>query len=620
MTPSAEADGTQTRHLTTAELACWREAEELWGVQVHQPQLFVTPQHKSTFAWFRFPPEVCIDLIELEQTGADTELATVFAHEIGHHVLAPATVRAAHKIRFQIRRALVSSGVIDPERDLALLANLWSDMIINNRVHNRQRQRLRPGERTGIVRLWSLLSAASADSEIFWLVKRAYERLWLLPTGSLSGARPTPESAVADAAPEAAEAEAEKTEAGLLRLRNPEDDSALLAATVRSFERDPIRGALSFGTILAPYMLALRDGTGRAGQQATLGAVGCAGPIDLPGLSASDLADILADSRLSEPLAPGEPGGPAGLSDATGGIGPGALQSAPSHGQALGLSEFLALLPAALHDQATTEWYLQQAAPLVRDLEQSSPGIRPTEVIPGPLVPWEMGEDVGDIDWPATIARSPFIIPGATTLQREYSDEPQPETLSPVELDVYIDSSGSMPAPQRSSPALIAGTALILSALAGGGRVRVTSFSSPHMVHSNDRFTTDSREAIASLLTYFGSGTTFPLALYGERYLGPGRARPTGTARHVVVISDDGLTSMFGDGQPGLEHVAAEVRATLDTATLFLLNVRTERDYDWQGYVMEPLGSAELLLPAILRLAKRLRGEPGHGADTRRYR
>jgi hypothetical protein len=40
--------------------------------------------------------------------------------------------------------------------------------------------------------------------------------------------------------------------------------------------------------------------------------------------------------------------------------------------------------------------------------------------------------------------------------------------------------------------------------------------------------------------------------------------------RHVVVLSDEGLMSMFGAGQPQFADVAARVRRGLDTATLIL--------------------------------------------------
>jgi hypothetical protein len=74
-------------------------------------------------------------------------------------------------------------------------------------------------------------------------------------------------------------------------------------------------------------------------------------------------------------------------------------------------------------------------------------------------------------------------------------------------------------------------------------------------------------------MSFFGGGTTFPIDLYAQRHLA---TRPGGTTRqrHVVVLSDDGLTSLFGAGNPEAEGVAAAVRATLTTATLVLMDRR----------------------------------------------
>lgn len=75
---------------------------------------------------------------------------------------------------------------------------------------------------------------------------------------------------------------------------------------------------------------------------------------------------------------------------------------------------------------------------------------------------------------------------------------------------------------------------------------------------------------VRDLALFFGGGTTFPLDLLERRSLG--RQPATRERRHLVVLSDDGLVSMFGGGDPDRAGVAAQVRATLSTGTLVVLD------------------------------------------------
>jgi hypothetical protein len=71
------------------------------------------------------------------------------------------------------------------------------------------------------------------------------------------------------------------------------------------------------------------------------------------------------------------------------------------------------------------------------------------------------------------------------------------------------------------------------------------------------------------LTTFFCGGTTFPLDLLASRYPPADRGR-AGERRHLVVLSDDGLASLFGRGQEQYAGVAAAVRRVVDTATLLV--------------------------------------------------
>lgn len=70
------------------------------------------------------------------------------------------------------------------------------------------------------------------------------------------------------------------------------------------------------------------------------------------------------------------------------------------------------------------------------------------------------------------------------------------------------------------------------------------------------------------LTTFFGGGTVFPLDLLADRY--PPGERDGDELRHLVVLSDDGLMSLFGSGQEEYAGVAAAVRRQLATAALLV--------------------------------------------------
>lgn len=585
----------------------WDAALRLWGVRMGKPELLPGEgAQMGTFAWFGFPPRVHIDPALIRHLGAESQLETVFAHEIGHHVLAPATRIDSLKIKHQMARALAVSGVMQVEPSAAKLANIWADLLINTRIHAMQSARLDVARRyaadpatisdPGIVRLWRILRNDAGDP-LMWVYLRSSEILWRLPADSLCTPgppvakqphvpspepvkNPTP-TTHADAALKAKQREIAEASAEVARLSaeltaaaiaHPEVDAESIATLARVFAHDPIGGALPFGLITAPYIAAAerthedkRRRFGEAGSSKTpqIGP-GCAEDSAAP--TTAEMTRVLGDRRMWEPAH-----APKGVHLPT--VGPAASGVEPrsgSLGQGLGLAATVGLYGQAEADTVAAAWYRAQAAPHVRPWSTRRRS-RPVAELPGPLEQWDAGQDLADLDWAGTLQTSPVIVPGVTTKRRAYlDDEPEPGKSS-ITLDLYIDSSGSMPHPRTGSPAVLAGAILCLSILKGGGKVRVTSFSGPGDVAGQANFLGKSEPVLKDLLTFYGRGTSFPLDLYGERYRG--LKAPVGAeARHVVVLSDDGLTSMFGAGNEQYSAVAATVREVLTTGTLVLLD------------------------------------------------
>ncbi|MBX0301814.1 VWA domain-containing protein [Cryobacterium sp. 1639] len=647
MTPNEAVLGPQQR-------AAWQSAQALWGVDLHDPEL--APDAKeASFAWFTFPPQVTFDLPLAERLGVGEFLESIFAHEIGHHALSPSTRLTGLKIRHQIARALAatdSARIPDRLSRISDLSNLWSDMLINVRVAELQRRRDAAARPAEMLRMWAVLAWNGQPDRLWWVILHAYEILWTLPAGSLCPAEApavappsedvpvgvvlhfppnhrgdpatlpgeTEEDPDAVSVEKAAAIQAEFDE---LAIANPAVDSRLLADTVRAFGDDPVSGALRFGMLVAPYLI-VRAPTPESTTRIRPGL--CTGEKDAPPATAAELEAVLGDARMQDdPQHPAvltgralaAAAGTAHVADMTGAEEPAAGSST---GQGYGLADTRLLYQGSDENAVIAAWYQARARAFVRPLlQRSRPPATTGSGIPGPLEGWDLGDDLTEIDWSASLARSVTVVPGVTTRRREELPDEPPVAKVGLDLDLYIDSSGSMTHPSRESSAVLAGTILILSVLRGRGRVRVTSFSGAGQVAGGERFTRDRAEALRDLTSFFNGGTVFPLDLYAKRYRGLGRSHPT-VRRHVVVLSDEGLLSMFGQGQPGFAGVAAEVRRGLDTATLILQDAgRSVTDpAAAAGYDVEYINRMDEAPAVCARLARRLAEREPRGATPGR--
>src|SRR6185436_16490679 len=154
----------------------------------------------------------------------------------------------------------------------------------------------------------------------------------------------------------------------------------------------------------------------------------------------------------------------------------------PARGQAREPFQFGEILRAAgltiSDSEAAVRYYRERARPYLipfpsREIPES------TDPLPEGLEPWDIGDALDAADWFPSVLQSPRIVPGMTTVQRVWgTTEGREPKLEPLDLDLYVDSSGSMPNPQHitSYPAL-AGAILCLSALRAGARVQATLWS-----------------------------------------------------------------------------------------------------------------------------------------------
>ncbi|MCC6269700.1 MAG: VWA domain-containing protein [Microbacteriaceae bacterium] len=588
-TPRGDLDADRTDELPPEVRAAWGHAQKLWQVHMHDPHVPERGEKlRNSLAWFSFPPSITVNRNVLERLGASEEWESVFAHELGHHVLAPSTRLDSLKIRHQMARALVASGSTQvSEEALGQLSNLWTDLLVNTRVEVLQRRV--HGEKAttpGIVRLLTITSqfGFNSDDRLWWVYRRTYELLWNLTPETMCPSSPpaaiphrsteiveasidtiTREYLNQEIALRAARRERQRIddELSATMCTRPEVDAGSIARLVRTFAGDAVSGALRFGMIAAPYLVEQeRLGEDSAQHSADPGAGVCAA--DTAPATADELGRLLADRRLHEPLPD--------LSEHDIPVNIDPRVDDRVRGQSLDIARTLDLYAPSGDGAVLAAWYRSQASRWVRTFTERRPSLHAGN-LPGPLELWEIGDDLADLDWPSTLRRGPQIVPGVSTLQRSYLDDDAEPAEAGIELDLYLDASGSMPNPRQGSPAVLAGTILALSVLRGGGRVRVTVFSGPGEVAGTTGFVRDHVRVVTALAWYPGNGTTFPLDLYGFRYehlpIADERVR-----RHLVVISDDGLVSMFGEGNEEFIKVAPAVRPKLTTATLVLQDHR----------------------------------------------
>jgi len=499
------------------------------------PQLCIESQQAAreglsgSFAMIRLEDQaVVIDLAEVQRRGLGGYAVEILAHEIGHHVLAPANLTDHARCLASIRRALPTLERFGP-----MVANLYTDLLINDRLQRSAGLRL--------AAVFKQLALEEGGAGPLWsLYLRAYELLWSLPRGELGGG-------------------ALSTEA--------EGDAWLIMRVVRHYARNWLAGAPKFAMLVLPYLERSLEQKVKWHDTLAAGAGG----------QPSGLADAEDEPPLVHPARDTEITGTVVIEGAEVTAPPSTTAHAGgAGGQARQPFEFGEILRAAgvtLDDHdLTVLYYREKAAPhLVRFPSQRRP--RSLDPLPEGLAPWEVGESFETIDWLQSVLQSPRIIPGLTTVQRVWGDSEAANPASvPLDLDVYIDSSGSMPNPQQQlSYPTLAGVILCLSALRAGASVQITVWAGKHEVSSTPGFVRDTQQVMRTLLAYFGGGTQFPLPVLRRTYL---EMRPR-RATHVLVISDDGVTSVFNQDERGTwgAELLRDALAVAGGGATFVLNL-----------------------------------------------
>jgi hypothetical protein len=497
-------------------LAAWPQALATWSrfTQLGEPLLCEAQQAESEdvadgIAMIRFSDQrVVVNLDQVRRRNLGDLAPEILAHEVGHHIAVPGNLADHARCLAALRKSLSD---LDAD-DWRFAANLYADLLINDRL-----------KRQHGLRMDEVYRRLGRGGDRLWTVYlRTYEELWRLPTGELAGA----------------------SDADL------DADAFLMSRIVRHYAVRWLAGARRFAAIIHPYL--------KERQRAKASALSAlhdlrrpAGPGDrVDGLTSlgEEEGDAELDAAFDE--ANGDPFGKRSKRQP-----PGAGTSAPgsSGGQQREPFEFGETLRALGidldRDALVARWYRERAMPhlLPFPTVHASPHGEPH---PEGFATWEIGDDIGDLDLAGTLGRNGVLIPGITSLRRVEGMAPGREPdPAPVDLDIYIDCSGSMPDPSHSTSHLaLAGTILTLSALRAGARVQATLWSGPRQFTTTKGFIRDETQLLAVVCGYLCGSTAFPLHVLRDTYANRRSGEPP---VHIVVISDDGVDTMLNVDERG---------------------------------------------------------------------
>ncbi|TGM42453.1 VWA domain-containing protein [Leptospira biflexa] len=367
----------------------------------------------------------------------------------------------------------------------SMIVNIYEDLFIND--HLKKQNHLRMEE---------VYQKLGKQKDPFWnFYMRTYELLWALPSSTLT------EGSLSD---------------------QIQSDAALVSRMIRNFPNDWAKGMFDFASICFPYFFGENNQINSNSIKILMDTIDAGKGMTPP----SGITEV----EISSELFPMD-----GITGSKKALTPAEYSTiCKSMGIEADISEI------------TYRYYKDKALPyLVPFPERKTSGAK-EEILEGNDL-WDPGSPIEKINWMESTIKSPIIIPGYTTVEDVYGETTSNEIkVNPIDLDLFVDCSGSMPNPQNDLSYLtLAGAIIALSALKTGSSVRVTLWSGEKEFLVTDGFIKNEKEILKVLTGYFGGGTCFPLELLEDQY----KVEPK-RKRHILVISDDGIDTMFTQSYP----------------------------------------------------------------------
>lgn len=510
-----QSDKSELEKIKTDWTNSWNEALGFWSkfTKLSEPRWCVDETEarreglSESFAMIRFADQaVVINLADIKKQKLEKFALEILAHEIGHHVYCPADLTDQGRMLARMRKGLPTKEHLAP-----MIANIYADLLINDRLTRNNGLKMADVYKT---------LGNSSEDRLWTFYMRIYEILWSLPRTTLAKGKIDDQL---------------------------EGDAQLGARVVRVYAKDWLKGSGRFAALCLTYLM---EDEGAKTKQLLKGW------LDTQGVGADDVPAGLVeieDGEAEDAIHPSLDEEVTGISSKksegkdTVGISNSHTQVGNQGGQCREPFEYGEILKGLgvnlTPHEIAIRYYRERAIPhLVKFPYRELP--ETIEPLMESLDVWEIGNSMEDVDWFESAMVSPVIVPGYTTVQRVYGTTvgANPER-QPVDLDLYVDCSGSMPNPQHSTSYLtLAGAIIALSALRAGSRVKATLWSGKHEFQFTDGFTRDETEVLKILTGYYGGGTAFPIHLMRDTYKD---RKPNDRPVHILQISDDGIDTMF---------------------------------------------------------------------------
>jgi hypothetical protein len=529
----------------------WPRALEIWSpyTRLSEPKWARNKTEdkalgvEASFACIRINDHsVRISLSQIKDYHLEDYAEEILAHEIGHHVFCPANLLEAGKAI-----ALASLALPTFENQAASIVNMWEDLLINDRLVRLHEQRH--------AEIYERINShnESEPSKLWRLYMRAFEILWGLKPGRLKGTGLEP---------------------------HEEGDAYLVARMVRVYGKDWMQGVGGFAALCLPYLQAQTEpAVGRVKLVFDTDGLGegCEVPLGLLNLEGLEIVHPSEDPNIVDSL----PGKGKGESDIK-------TEALNQMGGSLGQSREPFLFGQVLEalgmkldrHEAAVKFYREKALPHLIPFPTQELEFSKEPLMEG-LEPWDVGNPTEEIDWLESVMLSPVVVPGMTTVKRTWGEMGGAERdKEPLDLDLYVDCSGSIPNPQQSLSYLaLAGTIVVLSAMRTGARVQATLWSGPGQFDKTPGFVSDERAVLRVLTGYLGGGTAFPNHILRTTYQ---ERKESERPVHILVLSDDGIDTMRNKDELGNEGLGI-ARMALEKARgggTMVLNLYSKNFFD----------------------------------------
>lgn len=473
----------------------WKRAQLAWGgsVSLSLPQSIPDPNSRVV-AYIELDTRITrVNVGLLEEHGLQAHIETVLAHELGHHLRYPHTLfdmrRQQLFLRNELSRLLSASGATEPAKNalngkMDFVLNVFFDFLINTDLVALSDDDTRL---QSFVAIYQALMTATCTEAFGAVYMMMYEVAWGLEPNTLVSAKMHQ----------------------VLRRAVPDYEFSItrLVSFMDAHQGEVYLQLAAFLVGVLPFLIASKDACkGEAeGQGALEDGAGMGG--ELTDQEVSRMLDESTEIRDARKWLDNN-GAPA--------LGAGARASRTGHGGFPTLGDTGALTTLLPPDRVALAWYRKNA----RRASMRIPGsfTEDEPFIPGPTTQWDLDDELGKLDWMATLTTSGVAVPGQTTVQRTFfADDPiKGQKISPW-IELYVDSSGSMPHPvQQMNPQVLAAFALLAAAQQAQGRVRVVQFSGSKQVRAMPDFVSAAAPVEQALLDYIGGGTEFPFHLLKE--------------------------------------------------------------------------------------------------------